>query len=252
MDLKMGEADAETIHAKMQEFFAALTPWSVPQDTPSQLPEAARALAEGLGIGAVHATNDAHATGGQAPQASTSNDGGADLTLLPTEITRADDLVFTVGEQWVVFSSLRIKNCVSDGTQVFIRKDQVLLKDNTILEADVMEVLEVHSDDSTLKMKFCHGRVRDGDIVLPDATMDGVAFNLCFGKVASAATVDGFTVGQAAVLDGLVSRPDLSGHRVTLRSFDAATSRWEAVLDGSHEVFRVKSFNLIGVGTVFA
>jgi hypothetical protein len=56
--------------------------------------------------------------------------------------------------------------------------------------------------------------------------------------------VDGFSVGQAAVLTGLVSRPELSGCLVTLRSFDAASSRWAASLDTTGESIRVKTDNL--------
>ena len=54
----------------------------------------------------------------------------------------------------------------------------------------------------------------------------------------------GFTVGQTAVLDGLVSRPELSGSHVMLRSFDAATSRWAVALDATEEIIRVKVCNL--------
>lgn len=54
----------------------------------------------------------------------------------------------------------------------------------------------------------------------------------------------GFTVGQTAVLDGLVSRPELSGCHVMLRAFDAAASRWAVALDATAEVIRVKTFNL--------
>lgn len=61
---------------------------------------------------------------------------------------------------------------------------------------------------------------------------------------ALAAGVDGFSVGQAAVLTGLVSRPELAGCLVTLRSFDAASSRWAATLDTNGESIRVKENNL--------
>ena len=62
---------------------------------------------------------------------------------------------------------------------------------------------------------------------------------------AASAGAGGFTEGQAAVLDGLVSRPELSGRHVILRAFDAATSRWAASLDASDEVIRVKTINLM-------
>ena len=54
----------------------------------------------------------------------------------------------------------------------------------------------------------------------------------------------GFSVGQAALLDGLVSRPELAGCLVTLRSFDAASSRWAVTLDTTGESIRVKANNL--------
>ena len=61
---------------------------------------------------------------------------------------------------------------------------------------------------------------------------------------AAAAGGDGFAVGQAAVLDGLVSRPELAGNLVTLRSFDAASLRWAVTLDFTGESVRVKACNL--------
>ena len=54
----------------------------------------------------------------------------------------------------------------------------------------------------------------------------------------------GFSEGQAAVLDGLVSRPELSGNHVTLPSFDRASSRWAVTLDTTGESVRVKAQNL--------
>ena len=54
----------------------------------------------------------------------------------------------------------------------------------------------------------------------------------------------GFSEGQAALLYGLVSRTELDGCRVTLRSFDAASSRWAVALDTSGESIRVKAYNL--------
>ena len=61
---------------------------------------------------------------------------------------------------------------------------------------------------------------------------------------ASRASEDGFSVGQAAVLVGLVSRPELTGSSVTLRSFDSASSRWAVTLDTTGESIRVKAPNL--------
>jgi hypothetical protein len=55
---------------------------------------------------------------------------------------------------------------------------------------------------------------------------------------------DGFSVGQAALLSDLVSRPDLSGSSVTLRSFDGVSSRWAVSLDTTGESIRVKAHNL--------
>ena len=54
----------------------------------------------------------------------------------------------------------------------------------------------------------------------------------------------GSSEGQAALLDGLVSRPELSGSRVTLRSFDGGPSRWAVTLDSTGESIRVKAQNL--------
>ena len=58
------------------------------------------------------------------------------------------------------------------------------------------------------------------------------------------AGVDDLSVGLTAVLVGLVSRPELAGCPVTLRSFDAATARWAVTLDTSGESIRVKAINL--------
>ena len=58
------------------------------------------------------------------------------------------------------------------------------------------------------------------------------------------ASVDGFSVGMAAVLSSLVSRPELTGSSVTLRSFDRASSRWAVTLDTTGESIRVKEHNL--------
>ena len=55
---------------------------------------------------------------------------------------------------------------------------------------------------------------------------------------------DGFFEGQAALLVGLVSRPELDGKSVTLRSYDVPSSRWAACLDTSNETIRVKVSNL--------
>ena len=61
---------------------------------------------------------------------------------------------------------------------------------------------------------------------------------------APAAGVDGLSVGYTAVLDGLVSRPELAGCLVTLRSFDAPSARWAVTLDTTGESVRVKAVNL--------
>ena len=53
-----------------------------------------------------------------------------------------------------------------------------------------------------------------------------------------------FSVGQAALLVDLVSRPELSGSSVTLLSFDASSLRWAASLSASGETIRVKASNL--------
>ena len=53
-----------------------------------------------------------------------------------------------------------------------------------------------------------------------------------------------FSVGQAALLVDLVSRPELSGSSVTLLSFDASSLRWAASLSASGETVRVKASNL--------
>jgi len=55
---------------------------------------------------------------------------------------------------------------------------------------------------------------------------------------------DDFCEGQAAVLDGLVSRPELAGSLVTLRAFDVASSRWAVSLNTTGETIRVKASNL--------
>ena len=60
---------------------------------------------------------------------------------------------------------------------------------------------------------------------------------------ASSALGDGFSVGQAALLVGLVSRPELVGSSVTLRSFDNASSRWAVTLDTTGESICVKAPN---------
>ena len=54
----------------------------------------------------------------------------------------------------------------------------------------------------------------------------------------------GFSVGQSALLDGLVARPELSGKLVTLRSFDAAASRWAGTIDDTGESIGVKVCSL--------
>ena len=61
---------------------------------------------------------------------------------------------------------------------------------------------------------------------------------------ASSAGVGGFSVGQTALLVDLVSRPELTGKSVTLRSFDAASSRWAVSLGTTDESIRVKTTNL--------
>ena len=61
---------------------------------------------------------------------------------------------------------------------------------------------------------------------------------------APAAGVDVFSVGQSAVLDGLVSLPELSRSLVTLHSFDAAASRWPVTLGTTGESIRVQVCNL--------
>jgi hypothetical protein len=58
-------------------------------------------------------------------------------------------------------------------------------------------------------------------------------------SLATNAGEDGFSVGQAALLTGLVSRPELAGCHVTLRSFDVASSRWAVAIDTSGESIRV-------------
>ena len=63
-------------------------------------------------------------------------------------------------------------------------------------------------------------------------------------SVPAGAGKGGFSEGQAALLYGLVSRAELDGCRVTLRSFDAASSRWAVALDTSGESIRVKAYNL--------
>ena len=49
LDLKAGEADAETIHSKLEEYMAALTAWSAPADaaSPAQAPPGDLAEATG-------------------------------------------------------------------------------------------------------------------------------------------------------------------------------------------------------------
>jgi hypothetical protein len=61
---------------------------------------------------------------------------------------------------------------------------------------------------------------------------------------ATAVNVDGYSVGQAVVLVGLVSRPELTGISATLHSFEGTTSRWAVVLDTTGEAIRVKAGNL--------
>ena len=61
---------------------------------------------------------------------------------------------------------------------------------------------------------------------------------------ASTASGDGFSVGQAALLTGLVSRPELCGSSVTLRSFDRGSSRGAVIVDNTGESIRVKAHNL--------
>ena len=63
-------------------------------------------------------------------------------------------------------------------------------------------------------------------------------------RTAHVTDVGGLYVGQAAVLVGLVSRPELADNSVTLRSFDAASSRWAVSLDTIDESIRVKATNL--------
>ena len=54
-----------------------------------------------------------------------------------------------------------------------------------------------------------------------------------------------FAVGQAAVLASLVSRPELSGLGVTVRSFDGASGRYAVSIDSSGESVRVLAKNLV-------
>ena len=61
---------------------------------------------------------------------------------------------------------------------------------------------------------------------------------------AGAGSEGGFSVGQAALLVGLVTRPELAGSSVTLRSFDVASSRWAVALGSTGESIRVKAHNL--------
>lgn len=65
-------------------------------------------------------------------------------------------------------------------------------------------------------------------------------------SAASAATSSmRFAIGQAVALTGLVSRPDLSGHRATVLSFDTATSRFALRLHSTDECIRVREVNLV-------
>ena len=51
----------------------------------------------------------------------------------------------------------------------------------------------------------------------------------------------GFEDGQDASLDGLVSRPELTGSLVTVLSFDAASARWAVKIARTGETIRVKA-----------
>ena len=82
---------------------------------------------------------------------------------------------------------------------------------------------------------------------LPPSSSPSSAFStttLAARVPARSASGDGFSEGQAAVLVGLVSRPELAGSSVTLRSFDGASSRWAVILDSTGESIRVKAHNL--------
>ena len=167
LDLKAGEADAETIHSKLEEFMAALTPWSAPADAASPAQALPGDLAEATGGQAVADAAEGEATGGNADA------GAAEVPqLFPKEVEPSLDQP-SVGERWIVFKSVDIMNCVVVGCRVFVREDKIFLQDNTILEADVCEISEVHNDDSTLKMKY----------VFKEGEIDGVALRLCYGKV---------------------------------------------------------------------
>ena len=78
------------------------------------------------------------------------------------------------------------------------------------------------------------------------ATTLAVSTPVALAPIAAASTAsgDGFSVGQAALLSGLVSRPELSGSSVTLRSFDRGSSRWAVIVDNTGESVRVKAHNL--------
>ena len=96
----------------------------------------------------------------------------------------------------------------------------------------------------TLEKKCSRERspYRAGSTALPSSTLASTSSTT---SPAPNAGGGNFSVGQAAVLTALVSRPELVGNTVTLRSFDVGSSRWAVTLDTTGESIRVKTDNLV-------
>ena len=159
-----GEGEAEAIITKLEEHFAALTPWTPP------LPESKLPAAEEI------PPADAESKPESKAEDVANNEGGPqddeDKRLFPKELEKSLDQP-QVGERWAVFSSVDDMNCIAEGCRVFVRKENVFIDNDTILDANIAEIIEVHEEDGTVKIKY----------MFKEGELDGVALRLCFGRV---------------------------------------------------------------------
>ena len=158
------EDDVDTIIDKLEEYFATLTPWSPP------VPDAGGQNVVEVGENAaVEAADKAPNIGAAAVEATEKAPGDR---LFPIEVVENKETP-KVGERWVVFRSIEEMACIAKGCRVFVRADVIFIDNDTILQADVCEILEVHEDDGTIKVKY----------VFKEGEADGVAVRLCLGTI---------------------------------------------------------------------
>ena len=155
------EDDVDTIIDKLEEYFATLTPWSPP------VPDAAEVVPD-IGAAAVEAAEKAPDIGA----AAVATEKAPDDRLFPIEVVENKETP-KVGERWVVFRNIEEMACIAKGCRVFVRSDVIFIDNDTILQADVCEILEVHKDDGTIKVKYAF---KEGEA-------DGVAVRLCLGTI---------------------------------------------------------------------